>query len=76
MIRRVQKIGNSKGIVLTRTMLAHIGAGEDVDITMEEGRIVITAVRETSPRRKQTFEEAKQATFAQYDDTLRQLANS
>lgn len=76
MIRRIQKIGNSRGLVLTRTMLDHIGAEENVDVAMEEGRIVITATREDSPRQKQTFDEAKRATFAQYDDTLRRLAEN
>ena len=76
MTRKIQKIGNSRGLVLTRTMLDHIGAGDNVDVAMEEGRIVITATRENSPRHKQTFEEAKRATFAQYDETLQHLAKS
>jgi antitoxin component of MazEF toxin-antitoxin module len=74
MTRRLQKIGNSKGVVLTRTMIEHLGVQETIEITMEEGRIILT-VPQVSPRR-QSFEEAKNATFAQYGDALQRLADA
>ena len=74
MTRRLQKIGNSKGVVLTRTMMEHLGVQETIEITMEEGRIILT-VPQVSPRR-QSFEEAKNATFAQYGEALQRLADA
>ena len=76
MIRQLQKIGNSKGVVLTRTMIEHLGVQETIEITIEEGRIVLTAPQSVAPVRRQSFEEAKNATFAQYDDALQRLAES
>ena len=72
MIRQLQKIGNSKGILLTRTMIEHLGIDQTVEITMEDGRIILSAPRVATPRR-QSFEEARNATFAQYDDALQRL---
>ena len=73
MTRSLQKVGNSKGLVMTRTMMHHLGVTDSVEVLMEQGRIVITAPQGVSPRR-QSFEEAKDATFAQYDDAMRRLA--
>ena len=44
MIRQLQKIGNSKGVVLTRTMMDHLGVDKEVEVTMEDGRIILTAL--------------------------------
>lgn len=78
MIKQLQKIGNSKGVVLTRTMMEHLGIeGDEVEITLEEGCIILSVPASSSvPRRRQTFQEAKDATFAQYGDALQQLADS
>lgn len=75
MTRQLQKIGNSKGVVLTRTMLEHLGVSNEVDVSMEEGRIVLTAPQASSSRR-QSFEEAKNSTFAQYSDAMQRLADA
>jgi antitoxin MazE len=42
----VRKIGNSAGVILPELVLANIGAkvGDTVDVTMEDGRIVIAPV--------------------------------
>jgi antitoxin component of MazEF toxin-antitoxin module len=71
MTRTIQKIGNSRGIILNRTMLEHLGATDAVELTLEEGRIVLTA-----PRRRQTFEEATEATFTEYDQAMKALADA
>lgn len=76
MTRTLQKVGNSKGLVLTRVMMDHLGVTDAVEISMEQGRIVITAPQGIAPSRRQSFEEAKDATFAQYDDALRRLADA
>jgi hypothetical protein len=57
-------------------MLDHLGATSAVDVQMEQGRIVITAASAAQPGRRQSFDEAKASTFAQCDDTLRQLADA
>ena len=49
MTRSLQKVGNSKGLVMTRTMLEHLGVTDAVEVLIEEGRIVITARK--APRR-------------------------
>ena len=74
MTRQIQKIGNSKGVILTRTMMEHLGVDQAIEVTMEEGRIVLTAPQ-GAPRR-QSFEEARNATFAQYDNALQRLADA
>ena len=75
MTRTLQKIGNSKGVVLTRAMLDHLGVTDEVEILMEQGQIRITAPQGHAPRR-QGFKEAKEATFAQYDEAMQRLADA
>jgi antitoxin component of MazEF toxin-antitoxin module len=75
MTRTLQKIGNSRGLVLTRTMLDHLGITDTVEITLEEGRIVLAPPQGAAPRR-QSFEQASESTFAQYDDAMRRLADA
>ncbi|MCA9764417.1 MAG: transcriptional regulator/antitoxin, MazE [Gemmatimonadetes bacterium] len=47
MITRIQKWGNSQGLRLSRTLLADIDAeiGDEVDVTVQDGTLVITPVR-------------------------------
>lgn len=75
MTRTLQKIGNSKGVVLTRAMLDHLGVTDKVEVLMEQGQIRITAPQGHAPRR-QSFEEAKEATFAQYEEAMQRLADA
>ncbi len=75
MTRLLQKVGNSKGVVLTRTMLEHLGVSNEIEVSLEEGRIVLTAPKCPASNRK-SFEEAKSATFAQYGEALQRLADS
>lgn len=74
--RHLQKVGNSKGLVMTRLMLDHLGVVDEVEVLMEQGKIVITAPQGGAHRRRQSFDEAKSATFAQYDGALRRLADA
>lgn len=75
MRRLLQKVGNSRGVVLTRMMLDHLGVTDEVEVLIEQGQIRITAPQGHAPRR-QSFEEAKEATFAQYDAAMRRLADA
>lgn len=77
MLRNIQQFGDNKGIVLTRDMLEHLGVMETVDVSFEDGRIVLAAPREETtavPLRKQSFREAADATLEQYDEALKRLA--
>lgn len=76
MTRHLQKIGNSRGLVMTRLMLEHLGVTDEVEVLMEHDRIVITAPQGRTPRRRQSFDEAKASTFAQYDEVMRRLADA
>lgn len=48
----VRKIGNSAGVILPKPFLAGIGAeaGDAVDVTMEDDRIIIVAAPKKHPR--------------------------
>ena len=53
MVAKIQKWGNSQGLRLARQVLdsAHIAVGDAVDVTTDEGRIVITPVHRVRGRR-------------------------
>ena len=70
MERKLQRIGNSLGVVLDRTMREHLGVDDSgaIDVSMVENAIIIRA------RHRQSFEDALSATFNQYDNTLQKLA--
>ncbi|MFN3648820.1 MAG: hypothetical protein ACK47B_04490 [Armatimonadota bacterium] len=76
--RRIQKVGNSKGLILTSDMLAHLGVDDQVTITYETGRIVLSApaaaARLAPGRNRQSKTEAMRATFDQYEDALQRMA--
>jgi antitoxin MazE len=56
MVTKVQKWGNSQGLRIARQVLedARIAVGDDVDVTVREGVIVIAPVRRV--RGKQSLE--------------------
>ena len=76
MTRTLQRIGNSRGLVITRTMMDHLGVTDSVEVTMEEGRIVISPPKGVSPRGRQSFKEAMESTFSQYDSAIARLADA
>ncbi len=43
----LRKMGNSSGVIIPKPILAEIGAktGDDLDLSLDEGRIVLTAVK-------------------------------
>lgn len=77
--RRIQKVGNSRGLILTSDMLAHLGVEDHVIVTYETGRLVLSAPAPDSKlapgRNRQSKAEAMRATFEQYEDTLQRLAD-
>lgn len=76
MTRTIQKIGNSRGLVLSRDMLDHLEVTDAVEVTFEKGKIVLTKPAGAPTRRRQSFEEAKKATIEQYHDALKELAGA
>ncbi len=41
----IRKIGNSRGIIIPKPMLAQIGLGDETDISVEDGSIVLRKPR-------------------------------
>jgi len=57
----LQKIGTSRGIILTRDMIDHLGISDAVEIEFEQGRLVLHApATDATPatRRRPTAEES------------------
>ncbi len=46
----IRKIGNSQGVLIPKPMLAEAGLETDVDISVENGAIVLRPVKEHQPR--------------------------
>jgi antitoxin MazE len=48
MVTRIQKWGNSQGLRISRQLLAdaHIAVGDEVDVAVQDGRIVIAPARQ------------------------------
>jgi antitoxin MazE len=57
MVTKIQKWGNSQGLRLAKQVLedAHLSLGDDVDVTVQNGLIVITPARRV--RGSQSLEE-------------------
>jgi antitoxin MazE len=65
----LRKMGNSSGVIIPKPFLAEIGArsGEDLDISIEDGRIVIAAV---AHRPREGWAEASRSVAEAGDDAL------
>jgi antitoxin MazE len=53
MVTRVQKWGNSQGLRLAKQLLedAHISIGDDVDVTIRDGAIIIAPIKRIRGKR-------------------------
>ena len=53
MVTKIQKWGNSQGLRLAKQVLedAHISVGDDVDVTVREGLIVVAPTRRVRGKR-------------------------
>lgn len=53
MVTKIQKWGNSQGLRLAKQVLedAHISVGEDVDVTVRDGLIVVAPARRVRGKR-------------------------
>lgn len=62
----IRKIGNSQGVLIPKPMLVETGLDVDVDITVENGAIVLRPIRNHQPRAG--WADAARAIAAQGDD--------
>ena len=46
----IRKIGNSQGVLIPKPLLAETGLETDVDMTVENGAIVLRPIRDHEPR--------------------------
>lgn len=53
MVTKVQKWGNSQGLRLAKQVLedAHISVGDDVDVTIRDGTIIIAPIKRVRGKR-------------------------
>ncbi|MGH7097791.1 MAG: AbrB/MazE/SpoVT family DNA-binding domain-containing protein [Stellaceae bacterium] len=65
----LRKLGNSSGVIIPKSMLAEVGidSGDAVDITLEDGRIVMVPVKR---RPREGWAEASHEIAEAGDDTL------
>jgi antitoxin MazE len=65
----VRKVGNSAGVIIPKSLLAQVGlsAGDAVDISLENGRLVLAPVQ---PAKRVGWAEASRAIAATGDDAL------
>jgi antitoxin MazE len=62
----IRKIGNSQGILIPKPMLVEAGLEAEVDISVENGAIVLRPIRDRKPRAGWT--DAAREIAAQGDD--------
>ena len=63
---RIIRIGNSRGIRIPKVLLEQAGLGEEVEVSAEQGRLLIRAAR----RPREGWEEQFEAMAARADDRL------
>lgn len=79
--RNVQRIGNSRGLILTSELRA-LGIDEAAEVSMTEDTILIrranvaASTRPRIARNRQTFEDATEATLSQYETALARLGDA
>jgi antitoxin component of MazEF toxin-antitoxin module len=75
MIKTITKVGNSQGIIFDAALmeLAHLKAGDDVNVEVHEGgTLTITPIR-SRPSREQVSKVIK-STMKDYARTMKKLA--
>ncbi len=75
MVKRLQAIGNSSGLILDKPILEllRITPGTELEISTDGERLIITPLRENSTRRRR-IEKAQARTIKGHADTFRKLA--
>jgi antitoxin component of MazEF toxin-antitoxin module len=75
MIKRLQTIGNSSGLIIDRPILEllKITPQTDLDVSTDGERLIVTPIR-TKATRKQRLAAAQTKVLAAHDRTFRKLA--
>lgn len=74
MTKTVQRLGDPDGLALTPAMKNYLGVSDEVEVALDDGKIIITAPSQRRPGRRMAFAEAMESTFEQYGGTMRDLA--
>jgi antitoxin component of MazEF toxin-antitoxin module len=75
MVKTITKVGNSQGIIFDAALLdlAHLKAGDQVNVTVHEGGTITLTPLRPKPSR-QEVSRVIQATLRDYERTLQRLA--
>jgi antitoxin component of MazEF toxin-antitoxin module len=75
MVKRLQAIGNSFGVIIDKPILELLRLTPDttLDVSTDGERLIITPVR-TAADRKRRLERAQRRTLASHERTFRKLA--
>ena len=73
LVKQIVRIGGSQGVILDKPLLklANLDVGQEVQVSVEENRIVITAHRYASDAE---FEGSANRTFKKHERALKRLA--
>jgi antitoxin MazE len=63
----LRPVGNSQGILIPKPLLAQIGMVQEVDLTVEDGAIVL---RPTKPKAREGWADASRQLAKEQDDAL------
>ena len=75
MIKRLQTLGNSSGIIIDKPILEllKITSDTELDVTTDGERLIITPIR-LAEQHKGKFAAAQKRTLAAHEETFRKLA--
>lgn len=75
MLKRLQTIGNSSGIIIDKPILEllKITAETELELTTDGERLILTPLRDTLSRAER-LAAAQRRTLANHEDTFRKLA--
>lgn len=76
MIKRLQAVGNSSGLIIDRPILEllNITSETQLDVSTDGERLIITPVRGKGVERKARVAKAQARTLAKHADTFRKLS--
>ncbi|MBN1607762.1 MAG: AbrB/MazE/SpoVT family DNA-binding domain-containing protein [Polyangiaceae bacterium] len=75
MVKRLQAVGNSSGVIIDKPILEllRITPQTDLDVSTDGERLIITPIRQERVRSSR-FERARDRTLASHEATFRKLA--
>ncbi len=75
MVKRLQAIGNSSGVIIDKPILEllRITSQTELDVSTDGERLIITPIRPASDRERR-LDQAQQRTLKSHERTFRKLA--